>query len=257
MKIACSVEYLGTNYYGYQEQPDHITVQSVLENAISSIANEQVKIFASGRTDTGVHALGQIFHFESSSLRDSTAWVRGVNSLLPTDIKIKWSTPVADDFHARFSAISREYQYLLYNSKVSSPVWKNISGWFFAEIDEKILITVLRNFIGIHDFSSFRSSECQSKNPIKEIYEAKFEKKNDFFLFFFKGDGFLHHQIRNMMSVILDIASKKKNIDYLDYLFDIKDRKEASNTFSPNGLFLSNIEYDSKFNLPKIYNQVI
>lgn len=257
MKIACSVEYLGTNYFGYQEQPDRITIQSELEKAISSIANEQIKIFASGRTDSGVHALGQILHFESTSLRDSNAWVRGVNSLLPADIKVRWSTVVPDDFHSRFSAISREYQYLLYNSKVSSPVWKNISGWFFGNIDEEILSFVLNKFIGIHDFSSFRSSECQSKNPIKEIYEAKFEKKKDFYLFFFKGNGFLHHQIRNMMSVILDIASNKKSIDYLDYLFDIKDRKEASNTFSPQGLFLSNIEYDSKFKLPKIYNQII
>ena len=116
---------------------------------------------------------------------------------------------------------------------------------------------ILSKFIGTHDFSSFRSSECQSKKPIKEIYEIGYSKKDNFLIFKFVADGFLHHQIRNMMSVILDIANEKREINYIDYLFDVKDRSKASNTFSPNGLYLTNIVYDERFNIPTLNNKIL
>lgn len=256
MRFAAIVEYIGSNYSGFQIQKGAITIQHEIQSALSKIANTPIKIITSGRTDAGVHALGQVFHFDCDTSRTNKAWLKGCNSFLPDDIVIKWISQVEDTFHARFHAVQREYQYLLYCDPIRSAVWENLSGWFFYDIDINILENILEKFIGEHDFSSFRSSSCQSKKPIKNIYKASYEVRSKFILFKFIGDGFLHHQIRNMMSVILDVATKKKEIDYIDYLFKIKDRTKASNTFSPKGLYLANIEYDNKYGIPKIRNNV-
>ncbi len=257
MRIAAIVEYLGTNYCGFQIQPNVKTIQQYLEAALSEVANHNVKIEAAGRTDAGVHALGQVFHFDTTSVRANHSWIKGVNSLLPKDIVIKWASQASDDFHARFCAVRREYQYLLYCSQSRSAIWDKHCGLYPYYINMDALDSILSKFIGTHDFSSFRSSECQSKKPIKEIYEIGYSKKDNFLIFKFVADGFLHHQIRNMMSVILDIANEKREINYIDYLFDVKDRSKASNTFSPNGLYLTNIVYDESFNIPTLNNKIL
>ena len=257
MRIAAIVEYLGTDYCGFQIQPNVRTIQQYLEAALSEVANHSVKIEAAGRTDAGVHALGQVFHFDTTSERDNHAWIKGVNSLLPKDIVIKWASQASDDFHARFCAVRREYQYLLYCSQSRSAIWEKQCGLYPYYINMDLLDSILSKFRGTHDFSSFRSSECQSKKPIKEIYEIGYLKKDNFLIFKFVADGFLHHQIRNMMSVILDIANEKREINYIDFLFDVKDRSKASNTFSPNGLYLTNIVYDERFNIPTLNNKIL
>ena len=257
MRIAAIVEYLGTHYCGFQIQPNVSTIQHHLESALSEVANHRVKIEAAGRTDAGVNALGQVFHFDTTAKRANHSWIKGVNSLLPKDIVIKWASQVSDDFHARFSVVRREYQYLLYCSQNRSAIWERNSGFYPYKINMDMLDSILSKFIGIHDFSSFRSSECQSKKPIKEIYEIGYSKKDNFIIFKFVADGFLHHQIRNMMSVILDIANEKREINYIDYLFDIKDRAKASNTFSPDGLYLANVVYDKRFNIPTLNNKIL
>lgn len=257
MRYAAIVEYLGKNYSGFQIQPNVKTIQGCLEDCLSRIANESIKIEASGRTDAGVHALGQVFHFDTLSVRSINSWVKGTNSFLPDDIKIRWINEVEQDFHARFNALKREYQYLLYLNKTKSAIWNDLSGWYSSDLNFSILDEVLYLFKGRHNFSSYRSSECQSKKPIKEIYEASYIHKDSFILFKFVADGYLHHQIRNMMSVILEVASGKKEKDYIDFLFKVKDRTKASNTFLPNGLYLANIEYDKKFKIPFLNNKIL
>jgi len=257
MRIAAIVEYLGTNYAGFQIQPNQNTIQLCIQNALSKIANHDVKIEASGRTDAGVHALGQVFHFDTESQRPLSSWRKGANSFLPYDISIKWVSEVDENFHARYNVKEREYQYLLHHNETPSAIWYQKAGHYGYEINFKLLDKVLREFIGKHDFSSFRSSECQSKKPERIMYGASYQKKENFILFKFTADGFLHHQIRNMMSVILDIVSGKKPLDYVQYLFEVKDRTKASNTFSPNGLYLTNIKYEKKFKIVDLKNTII
>lgn len=257
MRIAAIVEYLGTNYAGFQIQPNQNTIQLCLQNALSKIANHEIKIEASGRTDAGVHALGQVFHFDTEAQRSLSSWQKGTNSFLPKDISIKWVSEVDEIFHARFNVIKREYQYLLHCSQTPSAIWHQKAGHFSYEINFNLLDEVLKKFIGLHDFSSFRSSECQSKQPVRNMYKVSYQKKDNFIIFKFIADGFLHHQIRNMMSVILDIVTGKKPLDYVQYLFEVKDRTEASNTFSPNGLYLANINYEKSFKIIDLKNTVI
>jgi tRNA pseudouridine38-40 synthase len=181
MRIAAIVEYLGTNYAGFQIQPNQNTIQLFLQNALSKIANHDIKIEASGRTDAGVHALGQVFHFDTESQRPLSSWQKGANSYLPPDISIKWVSEVDQTFHARFNAMEREYQYLLHHTKTPSAIWYQKAGHYGYEINFKLLDEVLKEFIGKHDFSSFRSSECQSKKPERIIHCASYQKKKILF----------------------------------------------------------------------------
>jgi tRNA pseudouridine38-40 synthase len=161
---------------------------------------------------------------------------------------------VPDDFHARFFATGREYQYLLNNSSINSSIWSNHCGWTFYELDFTLLKNASKKFEGCHDFSAFRSSECQAKSPIRLIENIRVERFNNYYLFTINGDGFLHHQIRNMIATIIDVAKKEMSIDYIDTLFQKKDRSLTPATFSPNGLYLTNIKYDKIWGFPDNLN---
>jgi len=254
MRYAASVEYEGTNFFGWQRQSSVKSIQEEIENSISQITQTTIRIHGAGRTDAGVHALGQVFHFDTDVVRPIKSLTKGVNSFLPDSIRIKWVKSVPDDFHARFSATSRQYQYLLNNSGINSSIWSNHCGWTFYELDPELLIIASKKFEGCHDFSAFRSSECQAKSPIRSIKNIRVEKFDNFYLFTFNGDGFLHHQIRNMIATIINVAKKEMSIDYIDTLFQKKDRSLTPATFSPNGLYLTNIKYDKIWGFPDSLN---
>ncbi|MDC0127465.1 tRNA pseudouridine(38-40) synthase TruA [Methylophilaceae bacterium] len=254
MRYAASVEYDGTNFFGWQRQSSVNSIQEELEISLSKITQSNIKIQGSGRTDARVHALGQVFHFDTDIIRPIKSLTKGVNSFLPDSIRIKWVKEVPDDFHARFSATSREYQYLLNNNSINSSIWSNYCGWTFYELDFNLLIIASKKFIGSHDFTAFRSSECQAKSPIRSIKNITVEKFDNFYLFTINGDGFLHHQIRNMIAAIINVARQEMSVDYIDTLFEKKDRSLAPATFSPNGLYLTNIKYDKIWNLPDKLN---
>jgi tRNA pseudouridine38-40 synthase len=254
MRFAASVEYEGTNFFGWQRQSSVNSIQEEIENSISQITQSNIKIQGAGRTDTGVHALGQVFHFDTNIVRPIKSFIKGANSFLPDSIRIKWVKSVPDDFHARFSVIGREYQYLLNNSSINSSIWSNHCGWTFYELDFTLLKNASKKFEGCHDFSSFRSSECQAKSPIRLIENIRVEKFNNYYLFTIKGDGFLHHQVRNMIGTIISVARKEMCIDYIDTLFLKKDRSLTPATFSPNGLYLTNIKYDKIWGFPDTLN---
>ena len=254
MRFAASVEYEGTNFFGWQRQSSVNSIQEEIENSISQITQSNIKIQGAGRTDAGVHALGQVFHFDTNIVRPIKSFIKGANSFLPDSIRIKWVKSVPDDFHARFSVIGREYQYLLNNSSINSSIWSNHCGWTFYELDFTLLKNASKKFEGCHDFSSFRSSECQAKSPIRLIENIRVEKFNNYYLFTIKGDGFLHHQVRNMIGTIINVARKEMCIDYIDTLFLKKDRSLTPATFSPNGLYLTNIKYDKIWGFPDKLN---
>jgi len=256
MRFAASVEYDGTNFCGWQRQKSVISVQETIENSLSQILQNDIKIQGAGRTERGVHALGQVFHFDTDVSRSINSLIKGTNSFLPGSVRIKWVKKVSDEFHARFSATSREYQYILNNSPVNSSLWLNHSGWTFYKLDSKLLITAANKFKGTHDFSAFRSSECQAKSPIRSVKNLTVKRFNNFYLFTINADGFLHHQIRNMIATIINVARKEISADYVDTLFEKKDRSLTPATFSPNGLYLTNIKYDKIWGFPDTINTV-
>jgi len=254
MRFAASVEYEGTNFFGWQRQSSVNSIQEEIENSISQITQSNIKIQGAGRTDAGVHALGQVFHFDTDIIRPINSLIKGVNSFLPDSIRIKWVKSVPDDFHARFFATGREYQYLLNNSSINSSIWSNHCGWTFYELDFTLLKNASKKFEGCHDFSAFRSSECQAKSPIRLIKNIRVERFNNYYLFTINGNSFLHHQVRNMIGTIISVARKEMSIDNIDTLFLKKDRSLTPATFSPNGLYLTNIKYDKVWGFPDKLN---
>jgi len=254
MRYAASVEYEGTHFFGWQRQSTVNSIQEEIENSISKITQTNIKIHGAGRTDAGVHALGQIFHFDTDIVRPIKSLIKGTNSFLPDSIRIKWIKRVPDNFHARFLATGREYQYLLNNASINSSIWSSHCGWSFYNLDSDLIKKASKKFEGCHDFTSFRSSECQAKSPIRSIENIKVEKFNNYYLFTINGDGFLHHQIRNMIATIINVARKEISIDHIEILFEKKDRSLTPATFSPNGLYLTNIKYDKIWGLPNNLN---
>tara|TARA_B100000767_G_scaffold253767_1_gene258594 strand:- start:2160 stop:2951 length:792 start_codon:yes stop_codon:yes gene_type:complete len=254
MRFASSVEYEGSNFFGWQRQSTVNSIQEEIENSLGKLLQSNIKIQGSGRTDASVHALGQVFHFDTDINRPTHSLVKGLNSFLPETIRIKWVKKVSHDFHARFSAISREYQYLLYSSPINSSILLKHCGWTFYDLDFELIDVASKKFLGTHDFSAFRSSECQAKSAIRSVENITVDRFNNFYLFTIKADGFLHHQIRNMISTIIAVGRAKINPDYIETLFLKKNRSLTPATFSPNGLYLTNIKYDKVWGLPDSLN---
>ena len=241
MRIKITLEYDGTNYYGYQHQEGKITIQDTFEEALSVIAKGHIKTVASGRTDGHVHAKGQVLHFDTSIKMKENNWMRALNSLLPLDIRVKQVEFVSDDFHARFSAIKKEYRYYIKLGEYD--LFKNNYSAYYKELDVDKMDLAIKHFIGTHDFISF-SRFVDKKPTIKTIYEAKINRLDSNTLeIIFIGNGFLKYMVRIMVGTLIDIGLGKKNVDDIDYIFMAKDRSKASKTASPNGLFLYNVWY--------------
>ncbi|OYY50271.1 MAG: tRNA pseudouridine(38-40) synthase TruA [Methylophilaceae bacterium 17-44-8] len=256
MRIALGVEYNGACYCGWQSQPNGQSVQDELELAIQSIALHPVRIHAAGRTDAGVHALMQVIHFETSALRPMTAWVRGVNAYLPATIRVLWAHTVDENFHARFSAVQRSYQYVLLNQSQSSAISYDRVGWYHHALSLDLMQTGITYLLGEHDFSAFRASECQAKSAIKHMTRAEVRKVGDYFLFDFSANAFLQHQVRNMVGALVYIGSGKLPTESMQTLLQQADRTLSPPTFSPNGLYLSGVRYHEQWQLPNTHRQL-
>ncbi len=250
MRIAFGVEYDGASFCGWQSQPSGCGVQDVLEIAIAKIAQQPVRIHAAGRTDTGVHALMQVVHFDVEAKRPETAWVRGVNAFLPKAVRVFWSKEVPEAFHARFSALKRSYEYLLINTSVAPAVLATKAGWYHLPLDFEAMKQAIQHLIGEHDFSAFRASECQAKSPIRHMYDASIISHSDRFVFKFTANAFLQHQVRNMIGALIYVGNGKHPPELIKELLQLHDRTLSPPTFSANGLYLTGVEYDGKWQLP-------
>lgn len=250
MKIACAIEYFGKNYHGWQRQKHCLSVQSVLEKALTKIANEPIEILCAGRTDCGVHATNQIIHFETNSLRPLKAWIQGGNALLPKDIKILWAKEVSDHFHARFSAKWRTYRYIIYRRNYSSAILDGLVTWVKEPLNPNAMNQALGDLIGEKDFSSFRAAECQSQSPYRNIISVRLYEVHHFLVFEIKGNAFLHHMVRNIVGTLLEIGLEKKPTDWIKTLLALKDRTKAGKTAPADGLYLVDVGYDCEFSLP-------
>lgn len=250
MRIALSIEYDGAFYCGWQSQVNICGVQDFLETAIKNIAEHAVRIHAAGRTDTGVHGLSQIVHFDTETSRPVSAWVRGVNAFLPASIRVLWAKVVSDEFHARFSAQQRRYQYLLLNAPVAPAILASKSGWYHLPLDIAAMQEAIIYLRGEHDFSAFRASECQAKSPVKNLQIATVKQFGEQFIFEFAANAFLQHQVRNMVGALIYVGNGKYPPTLIQDLLVQKDRSLSPPTFSPNGLYLAGVQYDEKFGLP-------
>ncbi|MDD4912190.1 MAG: tRNA pseudouridine(38-40) synthase TruA [Sideroxydans sp.] len=251
MRIALGVEYDGSAYNGWQSQPDVPNVQDTLQLALSKLAGEPIAILTAGRTDTGVHALEQVVHFDTNIARPLSAWVRGTNALLPKDIAVLWAHPVSEEFHARFSAQARSYQYVLLNRPSRMGVHHGKVGWFHAGLDVVAMRKAASYLLGEHDFSAFRSSQCQAKSPIKHLYEIDIQQQGETIIVNISGNAFLHHMVRNIMGCLLYVGKGKYPPQWMETVLAGKNRKVAAPTFMPDGLYLRHITYDAKWGLPQ------
>ena len=253
MRIALGIEYNGADYCGWQSQPSGCAVQDRVESALNrflATPSAPVSVTCAGRTDAGVHAVSQVVHFDTAIERDDISWIRGVNTYLPPSIRILWSKPVADEFHARFSARSRAYRYLLLSDSVDAGVMHRQVGWFHLPLDVIAMRQAAALLIGEHDFSAFRAAECQAKTPVKFMYEASIDNNGQLITFAFRANAFLHHMIRNIVGGLVYVGAGRHSIDEFRRIFENRNRLVAAPTFAADGLYLANIEYDKKFGLP-------
>ena len=251
MRIALGVEYDGRPYCGWQSQADGCTVQDTLQRALSRIASETISVVAAGRTDTGVHALEQVVHFDTRAERPLTAWVRGANALLPGSIAVCWAHPVPDEFHARFSAHGRSYRYLLINRPTRPAIHAGKVGWFHAPLDLAAMQAAAQCLLGEHDFSAFRASECQAKSPVKHLRQLDIRREGEMLIFDLGADAFLHHMVRNIVGCLVYVGKGKYPPGWLAEVLIGRERRRAAPTFAPDGLYLRRIQYDEKWGLPQ------
>ena len=252
MRIALGIEYDGSQFFGWQSQPNGHTVQDTLQTALTGIAGKAVSVVAAGRTDAGVHALEQVVHFDTAIERPLTAWVRGVNSLLPKSVAVLWAHGVPDEFHARFSAQARSYHYVLINRPVRSAVYHGKVGWFHAPLDVKKMRDAAELLLGENDFSAFRSSECQAKSPIKTLAQLDIQKNGDIIIFELTANAFLHHMVRNIIGCLVYVGKGKYPAYWLSEVLSSRNRNFAAPTFASDGLYLNRIKYDGKWELPQM-----
>jgi tRNA pseudouridine38-40 synthase len=245
------VEYDGTAYHGWQTQGDVTTVQERLEEALSRVANHSVKVHCAGRTDTGVHGLGQVIHFESDADRRSRNWILGCNVNLPDDININWAQPVSDEFHARFSALSRSYRYIILNRMTRSAIWRNRAVWIHRPLDEERMAKAARVLVGTHDFSSYRALGCQAKSPVRTVTGLSVAREGEQITIDISADGFLHHMVRNIAGVLIAIGVGDRPVGWAQEVLEYRNRTLGGVTAPPQGLYLLRVGYPEQFNLPQ------
>jgi len=254
-RIVLGVQYDGASWHGWQTQLTGNTVQDRLEQALKKFTQADVATVCAGRTDAGVHAIEQVVHVDTEVDRETFSWVRGVNASLPSSIAVRWACEVKPDpladFHARFSATARTYQYVLYNHPVRSPLLKGKAGWAFRPLAIEPMRSAARHLVGTHDFSAFRSSECQAKSPVRTMHDIGIERRGNIIIFTLHANAFLHHMVRNIVGSLIVAGSGAQPPDWLSEVLHGKDRNHAAPTFMPDGLYLAKIDYDSKWKLPQ------
>jgi tRNA pseudouridine38-40 synthase len=268
-RIVLGIQYDGGPWQGWQTQPHGHTVQDALEAALLRFALEPLAAVCAGRTDSGVHALEQVVHFDTSVARDTASWVRGVNAFLPASIAVRWACELpqyiaseagqdpgqpfarADGFHARFSATARTYHYLLYNHPVRSPLLAGRAGWVFRPLTLQRMRDGARHLLGTHDFSAFRSIECQAKSPVRSMHSLEIVQSGDMFMFSLRANAFLHHMVRNIVGSLIAVGQGRQEPAWIADLLAQRDRSKAAATFMADGLYLARVDYPAQWRLPQ------
>ena len=263
MRVALGVSYSGQTYHGWQSQPSGNTVQDHLEAALGRFATHEVNTVCAGRTDAGVHGLMQVVHFDTPLQRPPFSWVRGTNTFLPPGIAVQWAHPVTEAFHARASATSRRYAYVLLQSPVRPSVDTGRVGWVFHPLDGTAMQQAANLLLGEHDFTSFRASACQAPSPIKTMMRIDIARKGPdtpppgelwptcYWRFEFEASAFLHHMIRNIMGCLIAIGQGQRPVSWMSEVLAARSRDAAAPTFAADGLYFLGPVYDPHWNLPQ------
>jgi tRNA pseudouridine38-40 synthase len=250
MRIALGLSYSGSGYEGWQSQLSGNTVQDRLEKALGQFADQPIRTLCAGRTDSGVHALMQVVHFDTPLQRELASWVRGTNAFLPSDIAVQWARHVPDRFHCRGSAVSRRYAYVVLESAVRPSVEAGRVGWVYRPMDLQALQAAAAYLVGEHDFSSFRAAQCQAKSPVKHLQRIAVTRQSAYWRFEFEANAFLHHMIRNIMGCLVAAGQGLQDPDWVNDVLHARNRNAAAPTFSPDGLYFLGPRYDPAEGLP-------
>ena len=253
LRIALGVRYDGSAYHGWQVQDGLITVQQQIEKAVSAVADQPIMVVCAGRTDAGVHASGQVLHFDTMAHRSDRAWIFGVNNNLPYDISITWAKEVGESFHARYGALARRYRYVIYNHEIRPAILRKAIGWYFRPLDEKRMQMAAQFLLGEHDFSSFQGAGCQSKTSMRTVFQIEIFRIRRMVVIEVQANAFLFHMVRNIVGVLVAIGSGEKELKWAEYVLKARDRQQRRATVSPpNGLYLVEVSYPAEFKLPRI-----
>ncbi|WP_020481231.1 tRNA pseudouridine(38-40) synthase TruA [Methylomonas sp. MK1] len=250
-RIVLGIEYDGSAYAGWQWQDGKATVQGQLEKALSRIANQPITVLCAGRTDAGVHALEQVVHFDCEVERDMHAWLMGGNSHLPDDIRITWAQQAQGDFHARYSAIARAYRYVILNRPMKSALLRTQATWCYQALDEQAMHQAAQALLGEHDFSSFRAQSCQSVSPNRLMHFIDVYRDEQRVIIDLCANAFLHHMVRNIAGVLMEIGMGRRPEDWTAELLETKDRSKAAMTAPPHGLHLAAVFYPEHYAIAK------
>ena len=250
MRVALGIEYNGAAFCGWQTQPEVPNVQDTLESALKAFATVPISTVCAGRTDTGVHATHQVVDFEVPVTRPMTAWVRGVNTFLPSGVAVRWAKEVPDDFSARFSATERTYEYWILNDPVRSPLMNGLVGWVFRPCDEVKMQEAAQYLLGEHDFTSFRASECQAKSPVRTIHEVTFKRYDRMIGIRLRANAFLHHMVRNIVGSLVYVGTGRESVAWFKEVLEARNRTVAAPTFAAAGLYLVGVRYPEELGLP-------
>lgn len=251
MRVAFGIEYDGTGYVGWQRQKTGVGVQALVEKATSTVANEPVKTTCAGRTDAGVHASAQVVHIDTESARSDRGWILGINSNLPDDINVTWAKNVDDEFHARFSATSRTYRYLILNQPVRSALLRRRAWWVYDALDERAMQAAADQLVGRHDFSAFRAAGCQAATPVREMLNISVTRAGRWISITVVANAFLQHMVRNITGVLVAIGHGERPKDWAKTVLDSQNRTRGGVAAPPHGLTLIGVDYPDRFGLPQ------
>jgi len=249
-RFALALEYDGTAYCGWQTQVGSPSVQAEIESALSKVADHPVAVVTAGRTDTGVHAISQIVHFDAGVDRGERGWLLGANTHLPDDIGTLWIKQVADDFHARFSATARSYRYLILNRTSRPALERHRACWMRRPLDHQLMDRAAQCLVGTHDFSSFRAAECQSHSPVRRLEKIAVTRQDDYVVLAVTANAFLHHMVRNIAGVLMAIGKGDRPVNWAQTVLDARERRQGGVTAPPQGLYLVGVRYPEIYGLP-------
>ncbi len=255
LRIVLGLEYDGSRFCGWQTQPGGCGIQDHVEAALGQIHDGPVATIVAGRTDAGVHAMHQVLHFDAQYPRPLSAWVKGVNTMLPAGVAVLWAREVAPDFHARFGAVERAYRYYLLNHPVRPAIMAGRVGWVHGALDIDAMAEGAGQLVGLHDFSAFRAAECQAKSPFRDLRVAQVKRVGDYVSFDFRANAFLHHQVRNMVGALVWVGLGRRTPAWVGEVLAARDRRQAAATFAPDGLYLTQVSYGCEWGLPTHSNR--
>jgi tRNA pseudouridine38-40 synthase len=256
-RFAAGLEYDGSAFFGWQTQHHARSVQGVLNAAIAVVANQPISTAAAGRTDTGVHACGQIVHFDTDAQRSLRSWLLGINSNLPADVAVQWVRAVPLGFHARYSALARTYRYVILHREVRSPLERHRAWCYRGALGVDRMAAAGACLLGEHDFSAFRGAGCQSRSPVRRLESMVVTRAGEYVHVEVRANGFLYHMVRNIVGALVRIGAGDADPPWMAELLASRDRRLGAPTGPPEGLYLAEVHYPAELALPRATAQAV